>query len=345
MKHTLRDLERVLSRFSRKKILVIGDLMLDKFIWGKVDRISPEAPVPVVWVHSESTMPGGASNVANNARALGADVSLFGIIGEDREGTALLDMLGKKGIDTTLIYSEPARPTILKTRVIAHSQQVVRIDREELKPFSHALLTQALEKVAVRIKEVDAVIIEDYGKGVISPSLLTEVMRVAKRHKKIVVVDPKEEHFRYYKHITSITPNQKETHAATGIKIGDKKTLIQAGTQLLSKLKSRNALVTLGDKGMCLFEKEKAYYIPTVAQEVYDVSGAGDTVIATYTLALACGAPAIVGAYLANFAAGIVVGKVGVAVVENAELRHRLKSYSATNPLKVHNLHAAAISF
>lgn len=317
---------KIISKFPKVKILVIGDLILDEFLWGDVSRISPEAPVPVVWVNRESFMPGGASNVANNINALGGKTYLAGVVGMDERGKVLISTLNERGIQTQGIIVDSERPTTLKTRVIAHHQQVVRIDKEKVDPIDGEKISKFVNYVKEIIDEVDAILIEDYGKGVITSRLLKEAMSLAKRYKKIIMVDPKEEHFHYYKGVTAITPNHHEASIATGIKIKDKDSLIQIGKHLLSKLNTQAVLITLGEEGMQLFERSgRITHIPTVAQEVFDVSGAGDTVISTFTLAKAAGASMVDAAYIANFAAGIVVGKVGIAVVSQKELLSKIK--------------------
>lgn len=314
-------LKAIVSKFKNTRVLVIGDLILDEFIWGEVSRISPEAPVPVVWVRSESFMPGGASNVANNLRSLGASVYIAGIIGDDERGAILKGELDRKGINTQGVLVDETRPTTLKTRVVANHQQVVRIDKEKVDHLSGNVMSGMIEYIKDAVKNVDAVIIEDYGKGVITPLLLSRIIPLARQAKKVISVDPKEEHFKYYRGISVITPNNHEASKAVGFAIKDDATLKRAGETLLNKLKCKIALITLGENGMAVFQKGKPMkQIPTVAQEVFDVSGAGDTVIASYTLALASGANPIESAHIANCAAGIVVGKVGIAVVTPKEL-------------------------
>jgi len=317
---------KTVANFKDASVLVIGDLILDEFLWGEVSRISPEAPVPVVWVKRESFMPGGASNVANNLRSLGAKVRVAGVIGDDERGAILKGELERSGIDTAGILVDESRPTTLKTRVVAHHQQVVRIDREKIEHLGAGLLSKMLKIIEEAVKKADAVIIEDYGKGVITPALLEKVVPLAKKHGKIISVDPKEEHFKYYKGISVITPNNHEASKAVGFSIKDEAGLEKAGNILLNKLRCKIALITLGENGMAVFQRSKPMKrIPTAAQEVFDVSGAGDTVIASYTLALASGADPILAAHIANFAAGIVVGKVGIAVVTPQELLDRIK--------------------
>ncbi len=321
----LKKIKNIISNFNKPRVLVIGDLMLDEFIWGKVERISPEAPVPVVWADSESFMPGGASNVANNIAALGGKVDLVGVVGNDERGTILKGELENKGVGTSGIVKDSSRPTILKTRVIAHKQQVVRIDREKIAPLAKRIVSKLIGIIKNKIDHVDVVIIEDYGKGMINPGLLKAIIPFAKRKKKIITVDPKKDHFSFYKGVDVITPNHKEASFASGVNIVGKKTLDQAGKSLLSKLKCGIVLVTLGEEGMALFkENSRPVHIPTLAQDVFDVSGAGDTVIGAFSLALASGATGVQAAHIANCAAGIVIGKIGITVVTQDELINRI---------------------
>jgi len=313
-------LQGFIPKFVRSRVLVVGDLMLDEFVWGKVSRISPEAPVPVVWVQSESVMPGGAANVANNIRALGGHVTLVGVVGQDRWAEVLLKDLASRRIDTTSIV-KTSRPTTVKTRVIAHHQQVVRVDREQSEPLSAAVVRRLTEAIEERLKDVDAVIIEDYGKGVITRQLLEAVIPLARRQKKLITVDPKEEHFELYRGVTALTPNRAEAEQAVGRELNTDADVRRAGEEIVRRLECEALLMTLGEGGMSLFERGgRRTTIATVAQEVFDVAGAGDTVIAAFTLALASGAKMEQAARIANYAAGVVVGKVGVAVVTPKEL-------------------------
>lgn len=322
----LKRLKKIIKNFNRTSLLVVGDLMLDEFIWGKVSRISPEAPVPVVWATSESVMPGGASNVAHNIQALGGKVHLAGVIGNDSRGGVLIEELEKRNINVGGVLRDTKRPTTLKTRVIAHHQQVVRIDKETTNNIGNNVIERILTFAREIIREIDAIIIEDYGKGVIVPRLVERLIRLAKRHNKIITVDPKESHFSLYKNATAITPNHFEAAKAVGFQVKDDMPIKEIGKKLLKQLNLEAVLMTLGEDGMAVFEKSgRATRIPTVAQDVYDVSGAGDTVISTYTLAIASGARNIEAAHLANCAAGIVVGKVGIAVATQEELIDKIK--------------------
>lgn len=313
----LRDL---LTAFKKTKVLVIGDFILDQFIWGSVDRISPEAPVPVVNVERESYMPGGSLNVANNIHALGGTVYPCGTVGRDREGRLLLKVIRRHGIDTGGIVYAKDRPTTLKTRVIAHSQQMVRFDREKNQDISEEISKKILKFVHSRMAHCDVVILEDYGKGVIQPGLIRKVVQMARKYRKPVLVDPKEKNFPFYKGVTAVTPNRKEAYSA--FNHAPKETpLEKVGRGLLKKWNCSSLLITLGEGGMALFEKNQpTAKIPTAAREVYDVSGAGDTVMAAFALALAAKAKMREAALLSNLAAGIVVGKLGTATVLPQEL-------------------------
>ena len=318
---TANALQRFIPKFARANVLVVGDLMLDEFIWGKVSRISPEAPVPVVWVQSESVMPGGAADVANNIRSLGGQVALAGIVGEDRWGDMLLSDLASRQIETACIIKSH-RSTTVKTRVIAHHQQVVRVDREQREPLSEGTVERLINRIADCLKSVDAIVIEDYGKGVITRQLLEAVVPLARKRGKIITVDPKEDHFDLYRRVTALTPNRAEAGGAVGRELDSDVDVRRAGEEILRQLQCEALLITLGEDGMWLFEQgSRQVQIPTVAQEVFDVAGAGDTVIATFTLALAIGATMEQAARIANYAAGIVVGKLGVATATPEELR------------------------
>jgi len=324
MSTTPEALNGLLARFRRARVLVVGDLMLDEFIWGKVSRISPEAPVPVVWVQRESVMPGGAANVANNIRALGGAVSVVGLIGEDRWGELLLSELASRAIDTGGVL-RVKRPTTVKTRVIAHHQQVVRVDREQPEALPESTVSRLIEAVRTRIADADAVVLEDYGKGVITRKLLESVIPAARQQRKIITVDPKQEHFELYQGVTALTPNRLEAGEAVDRELKTDADVQRAGRDIVQRLHCQACLITLGEEGMWLFERGgRETRIPTVAQEVFDVAGAGDTVIAAFTLALASGADLARAARIANHAAGVVVGKLGVAVATPKELQAKL---------------------
>jgi D-beta-D-heptose 7-phosphate kinase/D-beta-D-heptose 1-phosphate adenosyltransferase len=316
-----KKVEALLGRFDRVHILVVGDLMLDRFIWGSVTRISPEAPVPVVEVTSESDVPGGSANVVNNICALGGRVHVCGLIGSDRIGRNLLEKLSHTRIDLTGVILDSRRSTTLKTRIIAHSQQVVRVDKENRAPIRDRETARLLSYIRSLIGRLDAVIIEDYGKGLVTQQLVRELIRLSREHDVILAVDPKRGHVIDYRGITVITPNRTEALWLAGPESSDRVDLDEVGRNLLARLACKGVLITLGEQGMRLFQEgRKPTGIPTAAREVYDVSGAGDTVISAFTLALAAGASMADAAILANYAAGVVVGKVGTATVSRAEI-------------------------
>jgi len=314
-----------MPKFDRCRLLVVGDLMIDEYVWGDVERISPEAPVQVVEVHNEEYTLGGSGNVVNNLVALGARVTALGVIGAGRDGKLLLDKLIDLDVDTRGIIREAKRPTTKKTRIIADRQQVLRIDREtkkEIAPQTFKSLVRMAERI---IPEVDVVLISDYGKGVITAALVSKVAAAAKKHQKITVADPKGLDFKKYAGVTLLTPNKKEASLAAGIDIVDEKSLMDAGARLLENSGVETLLITCGKDGMVLFEAGcKPFKISARAREVYDVSGAGDTVIAVLGLGLAAGLSCKDATALANTAAGIVVGKVGTATVSRKELTQAL---------------------
>lgn len=315
---------KILREFRKKKILIIGDLILDRYIWGKVNRISPEAPVPIVEVTKEDFLLGGASNVANNIVALGGHPTIAGVVGNDRAGEEMMKLLEERGIQSQGVFW-CSRPTTVKTRVIAHNQQVVRFDREDKDRIEGKVFRELLNYMQRAVPIHDAVIISDYKKGVISSELIREVLKNSRPSHIFVSVDPKVGHFHLYKNVSLITPNLSEASLASGIEIVDEKSLIHAGRDLLKKLSCIAVLITKGEQGMSLFEKNKVAHIPTVTRNVYDVTGAGDTVIAAFTIAYAAGATLEEAAVIANHAAGIVVGKIGTAVATPDEI---LKSLS-----------------
>ena len=314
--------DRIIDAFSKRKVLVIGDLIVDRYIWGKVERVSPEAPVPVVEVTREEFSLGGAANVANNIVSLGGCATLVGICGRDSGGDALKALLNQAKIECALV--EDARPTSEKTRIIAHNQQVVRFDKESKAHLSGSGLKRMLALVTDLLPSHDAVIISDYKKGVITPGLMKSLMAAVntKSGKKyFVAVDPKVGHFHLYKGVSLITPNLNEASQGASIPITDERTLINAGRKLVTGLKAGAVLVTRGEQGMSLFAGRKVRHIPTAARKVFDVTGAGDTVIATFTLAHASGASLEQSAVLANYAAGIVVAQVGTAAATAKALK------------------------
>lgn len=316
-----RALRQFVQRFPQASVLVVGDLILDHYVMGKVSRISPEAPVPVVHVESESLRLGGAANVFNNILALGGKADLCGVIGEDESGRLLMKQLGAKRAGRGGVIIDRDRPTTRKSRVIAHHQQIVRYDVEERHELKAALQRRILRYVESRLRELTCVVVSDYAKGVISASLMSELTRLAAMRKVPVIVDPKVEHFGYYKGVTVITPNHLEAALASGVQGNDDQTINEAGAMIRQRLGCQSVLITRGEKGMSLFEGDGAsWHLPTQARQVYDVTGAGDTVIGTLALAISAGATMKNGAILANHAAGIVVGMVGTATVSPEQL-------------------------
>lgn len=331
---SLKRAEALMEKFKKVRILVIGDLIMDHFIWGKVRRISPEAPVPVVEVTSESIVLGGSANVVNNIHNLGGRAVVTGVIGSDNDGKRLIEMLKEKGIPAEGIIKDARRPTTIKTRIIAHSQQMVRFDREKKDRISPETSARVLSYIKKAVKAADLVVISDYAKGLITQQLVEETNAVCQSLGKPVAVDPKVEHFDYYKGVTIVTPNNLEASQASGVEITDDETLHRAGEVLFNRLGCQALLITRGENGMSLFETASETHIPTVAKEVFDVSGAGDTVIGTLALALASGADFKEAAVLANFAAGVVVGKVGTATLSQEELHEAAAKGLKTRLLK-----------
>ena len=321
-------LEQILERAASRRITVIGDLMLDEFVWGKVGRISPEAPVPVVEVTGESFYPGGAANVARNLREFVDQVAVIGMLGNDRSGRQLRELLAAQNINTSNAIEEESFRTIVKTRIIALHQQVVRVDREKILAPSKAHVTKAVAAVRDSLKETDAIIFEDYGKGFITTELVAQIVREAATAGKLVAADPNARHSVDWRGVTLIKPNRAEAFLAAGIPWRDpdefpaKDTdLERAGKSLLNRWETQYVLITLGEHGMMLFQRNEApHYIRTKARQVFDVSGAGDTAIALFTLGLVCGATAIEAAEIANHASAIVVSKLGTATVVRDEL-------------------------
>jgi D-glycero-beta-D-manno-heptose-7-phosphate kinase len=325
-------LRAIAGAFSQKRVLVVGDVMLDEFIWGKVSRISPEAPVPVVNVVSESYYPGGAANVARNVREFTAGVGIIGLTGADAPGAQLLELLEACGIDTAGVQQDPARATTVKTRVVARNQQVVRIDRERNERASEEQSSTAMRSIEAAMAGVDAVVVADYGKGFLSQQLADSLSRTARRHGKVLAVDPHPYTSLCWRGATVIKPNRAEAFLAAGLPPADPGPrpwedgpLLDAGRRLLETWQTDNLIVTLGEDGMLVLNSAGApYHTPARAKEVFDVSGAGDTAISVLTLAFCAGASAAEAAELANVASGIAVGKVGTATVTAQELQAEL---------------------
>lgn len=323
---------QILSAAQKTRILVIGDVMLDQFIWGGVSRISPEAPVPVVDFQRESFMPGGASNVARNLTSLSVPTEIFGAVGRDTAAHQLTKLLAEHHVGCSGLVASASRHTSIKTRIVAHKQQVVRVDRETRGDLDGVLTKKLIAAVRSELPRADAVIVGDYGKGVVTQPLLDELKQMCRARGVWLSLDPKPVHALNLSGLSLITPNRKEAFELAKMDDDTRnddpfadKDLMLVAEKLLADLRPAALLITLGDLGMLLCQRgQKPFHIPTVAQEVFDVSGAGDTVIATFTLAIASGASPVEAAILSNYAAGIVVGKVGTATVTTGEL---LKSF------------------
>jgi D-glycero-beta-D-manno-heptose-7-phosphate kinase len=321
-------LEQILERAASRRITVVGDLMLDEFVWGKVGRISPEAPVPVVEVTGESFYPGGAANVARNLREFVDHVAVIGMLGKDRSGRQLRELLAEQKIDTSSVVEDENFCTIVKTRIIALHQQVVRVDREKILTPSSEQIALAVAAIRDSLKETDAIIFEDYGKGFVTTELVTQIVRDAAAAGKIVAADPNPQHSVDWRGVTVVKPNRAEAFLAAGIPWHDAEEpptkdadLEHAGNALLKKWETQHVLITLGEHGMVLFrQNETPHYIRTKARQVFDVSGAGDTAIALFTLGLVSGATPIEAAEIANHGSAVVVSKLGTATVTRDEL-------------------------
>jgi len=314
------------DNFPQAKIMVIGDVMIDHFIWGSVNRISPEAPVPVVNVTSESLLLGGAANVVHNIHSLGGNVYVSGIAGNDAMGRKIIHDLRSLGIVTDGVIISNERPTTVKTRIIAHNQQVVRFDREEVSPLDSDSTEHIVDYVTLNLANIDAILISDYGKGTISRRLIQKILSLSKKEGKLMIVDPKVKNIDAYHGVTMITPNQHEASEALNTKIVTDDDASSAAALLQKNIGCESVLITRGEHGMTLLEKDgSCTHIPTLATEVYDVTGAGDTVVSALTLALATGASQKTAALIANYAAGIVIKKVGTACVSTEEVKQAIQ--------------------
>jgi len=311
----------ILAQFSNRRLVVLGDMMLDEFIWGEVRRVSPEAPVPVVEVKRESWHLGGAGNVVSNLLELGAHAVPIGIIGDDEAGRLMARCFAERGALVDGLIVDASRPTTRKTRIVAHSQQMVRADREDRSPINAEIEERIISAFNAAVTEADAIVASDYDKGLLTPRLLKLVIAAAHAQDKVICLDPKIKNFLSYRQVDVITPNQPEAERASGVEIVDNDSLFAAAHRIREMLDCGSVLITRGEHGMSLLDAQnKLTNIPTVAREVYDVTGAGDTVIATLALAMAAGATVSEAAIMANHAAGIVVGKVGTATVSQSEL-------------------------
>ncbi len=313
-----KNLARFVDKFKGKKIAVVGDLMLDHFIFGDIDRISPEAPVPVLLAKEDTMVPGGAGNVATNLAALGVSPVLFAVVGADESAPKLLNELKKRGVSTAGVVIDSTRPTTQKTRVVARNQQLVRIDREKTDYIDKKIENKILAIFARQAKNFDGVAISDYAKGFMTQRLAAEIVKLANKYGKPVIVDTKPKHASFFKNFTLIKTNHKEAVGISGVDD------IKLAGKRIQEMMGCDVLVTRGAEGMSLFENQKMEHFPAQAREVYDVVGAGDTVVSTLLPALASGATLREATIIANYAAGIVVGKVGTATVTPEELRESL---------------------
>jgi D-beta-D-heptose 7-phosphate kinase/D-beta-D-heptose 1-phosphate adenosyltransferase len=323
-------IETVISSFSEKKVLVIGDIMLDRFIWGNVSRISPEAPVPVVSVEREAMYPGGAANVARNLVPFAREVHMVGQVGNDQDGKILITTLGEGGIEARGVLRNENYETSTKTRVIARKQQVVRFDRERIIRIDSAQVTQVKQYLLEHCGNLDGLIISDYGKGFITQELIDAIMPIAKSAGLVITVDPNPKNPLNWQGVTAVKPNRGEAFREVGIDEASHPTpsnpledevLLHVGQELLKRWGTELVQITLGEQGMILFERAGTpHHIPTVAREVFDVSGAGDTAIALFTLSLTAGASPVEAAEISNYASGVVVGKLGTATLTPNEL-------------------------
>ncbi|MCL4542706.1 MAG: D-glycero-beta-D-manno-heptose-7-phosphate kinase [Deltaproteobacteria bacterium] len=315
------NLLNIVKRFHKARILVIGDIMVDHFVYGTVERISPEAPVPVVNVKHERLMPGGAANVVNNVAKLGAMVYVAGVVGNDYNGNILKQMIDKERINSEGVLTLDNFQTIIKTRVIAHNQQIVRFDKENNGKFNASVYKSLILSVKKIADDIDAVIISDYGKGLIERRFFSAVVDFLKEKGKFISLDPKVENFKFYKNISILTPNINEAFGGSGIKIKDEKTLIKASKAIFKKIKPDYLLITRGESGMSLFyPDDRVEHLKARAKDVYDITGAGDTVISTLTVAKSVGADIFESCYIANAAASIAVSQLGTYAVGAEEL-------------------------
>ncbi len=316
------------DRFDSTRVVVVGDVMLDVYLYGRIDRISPEAPVPVLNARGESIMLGGAANVASNIRALGGHPVLVGVVGDDESADKLRDVLGELGLDDGGLIVDKSRPTTRKTRIIADRQQVIRVDREENRDIDRKIANQLLSFVEGALQSADALLLQDYNKGTLTPDIIGPVIQLASEREKIVNVDPKFHNFFEFKRATLFKPNIREMEVAFGSLNADDRGLEKMMIELKNRVESRYILLTCGENGMVLLDDSgKFHRIPAISQEVYDVSGAGDTVISTVTLALASGGDALESSVLANYAASVEIQRRGVRTVSPDEIITAIQRY------------------
>ena len=329
-KKEIDSLKKILQNFSGKRILVIGDLMWDEYIRGECTRVSPEAPVQVVLSKHEERMPGGATNVLKNLTDLRISAGIMGVVGADNNGHDMIKTLKGWNLNMVQIWESPDRPTTIKTRILARNQQLLRLDREYAKAIPLSIEKKILQVLEQCILDYAAIILSDYDKGVFTEGVIKGIISIARKNNVFVAVDPQIRHFRHYINADIMTPNEKEASEGVGLPFPENEADVETiGKAIKEKLGLRHLLITRSEKGMALFEgQEKPFYVPTFAREVYDVTGAGDTVIAVFTAAIVAGATPLQAALLSNLAGGIVVGKLGTATVTRKELRESLKPES-----------------
>lgn len=313
---SIKRLKELKKYFYGKKIAIVGDMMLDCYLWGDVKRISPEAPVPVVEIDKEFYRFGGAANCAFNIIKLGGIPIPVGVIGHDNFGTIFNSLLKDASIEDKGILFDNQRPTTAKTRIIAHNQHVVRIDKESKENISREMQKKLFHFFSEIIDELDGIILQDYNKGVLTSWLIENIITLANKNKKLITVDPKFSNFYSYKNVTVFKPNRKEAEDVLGFKIKTNEDISLAGNKLLEKLETNFVLLTLGEEGIAVFSEKGEKRMPTKARKVADVSGAGDTVISTLTMALSAGADIYEASFLANYAGGLVCGEVGIVPIE-----------------------------
>lgn len=322
----MQKINELIEKFSKVKVLIVGDVMLDRYWWGTVSRISPEAPVPVVKLDRTSAAAGGAANVAANVTGLGAEPLLFGLVGKDAEAEILAGILENSKIAAEYLMPLEDRHTSVKTRIIAHSQQVVRVDQEHIQPLDEAAARTIFERIEKSLPEADVVIISDYAKGLLVENLLSRLITTCKQNGKKILVDPKGKDYAKYKGATLLTPNQKEAFEASGLEEIDHHLIDRAGKILLETVEAESVLITQGEKGMTLFQNDgQTHRFEALARNVYDVTGAGDTVIATLAVAIGAGLNFFEAARIANISAGLVVEQVGTTAITAEMLAHALE--------------------
>lgn len=323
----LKNWQNTLNKFADVRVLVVGDVMLDRYFWGTVSRISPEAPVPIVKLEKVTQMAGGAANVAANVASLGAQAMLVGTIGVDEGGLALPSVLTENKVSADFLVKLADRPTTCKTRIIAHSQQLVRVDDEMSQPLDAAQAEIVWKKIEELLPQADIVILSDYAKGCLSETIVTKTIEAARKAFKPILVDPKGKNYRQYRGATLLTPNKLEAAAATAIEITDDHSCRQAGAKLLSEIELQSLIITLGEDGMMVFEENQIpKHFASESRQVYDVTGAGDTVIATLAIALGAKSNLVTAAQIANVAAGLAVEQIGTAAVKFDDLKKELSA-------------------